>query len=65
MRYRGVEYSILIGITREKWRVVVQLADRVIIERSVTGSREKAEEAARKMIVNLGTPQLEASSLPA
>ena len=60
MRYRGVEYSIRIGITRGEWRVVVQLADRVTIERTVMGSREKAEEAARKMIVNLGEPQREA-----
>ena len=60
MRYRGVEYSIRIGITRGEWRVVVQPADHVTIERAVTGSREKAEEAARRMIVNLGKPQREA-----
>ena len=60
MRYRGVEYSIRIGITRGEWRVVVQLADRVTVERTVRGSREKAEEAALRMIVNLGAPQREA-----
>ena len=52
MRYRGVEYSIRIGITRGEWRVVVQPTDHVTIERTITGSREKAEEAARKVIVN-------------
>ena len=42
MRYRGVEYSIRVGITRGEWRVVVHLADLVTIERTVMGSRAKA-----------------------
>jgi hypothetical protein len=57
MRYRGVEYSIRVGITRGEWRVVVSLADNVTIERTVMGSRQKAEDVALKMIANLGEPK--------
>jgi hypothetical protein len=51
MEYRGVRYAILLGITREQWRVAIHtVPNEVPKERTVFGTREDAELTARSMI---------------
>ena len=51
MEHRGVSYAIRIGIERERWRVAIHPPGNVLPEeRTVFGTREDAEIAARSMI---------------
>jgi len=52
MRHRGVDYTIRIGIKRGEWRVVVT-DEHATIERTVNGTRQQAEEAAKRAIDSL------------
>jgi hypothetical protein len=51
MEHRGIHYAIRIGIEREQWRVAINpLGHGLPEERTVFGTREDAEIAARSMI---------------
>jgi hypothetical protein len=51
MEYRGVRYTIRIGIEREQWRVAIYLpGQRLPKERTVFGTRKDADTTARSMI---------------
>ena len=51
MEHRGIRYAIRVGIARDQWRVAVYLAYKELPEeRTVVGTRQDAEIAARSMI---------------
>jgi hypothetical protein len=51
MEHRDVRYAIRIGIEREQWRVAIHFLGKGLPEeRTVFGTREDAEIAARSMI---------------
>jgi hypothetical protein len=51
MEYRGIRCAILVGITREQWRVAIHaVPNELPRERTVFGTREDAELTARSMI---------------
>jgi hypothetical protein len=51
MEYRGVRYTIRIGITRGQWQVAIYLPDNELPkEKSVIGTRQDAEITARSII---------------
>jgi hypothetical protein len=51
MQHRGVRYAIRIGIEREQWRVAIHFPGKGSPEeRTVFGTRQDAEIAARSMI---------------
>jgi len=51
MEHKGVRYAIRIGIEREKWRVVIHFpSNSSPEERTVFGTREDAQNAARSRI---------------
>ena len=57
MRYKGVEYAILIGIKRGEWRVVVYPEKGLTLQQTVKGARQKAEQAAHRTIERLQRPE--------
>jgi hypothetical protein len=51
MEYRGVRYTIRIGIARGQWQVAIYLSDNELPEeRPVVGTRQDAEIAAQSII---------------
>jgi hypothetical protein len=51
MEHRGIRYAIRIGIEREEWRVAIYLPGIGLPkEKTVLGTREDANIAARSMI---------------
>jgi hypothetical protein len=51
MEYRGVRYTIRIGIARGQWQVAIYLPDNELPEeRPVVGTRQDAEIAAQSII---------------
>jgi hypothetical protein len=51
MEYRGVRYTIRIGITRGQWQVAIYLSDNELPkEKSVIGTRQDAEITAHSII---------------
>ena len=51
MEHRGIRYAIRMGIARGEWRVAIYLPGIGLPkERTVFGTREDAEIAARSMI---------------
>ena len=52
MEYQGIRYTMLVGIEREGWSVVIHPPNCKPITRSFKGSREKAKLTARSMIEN-------------
>jgi len=51
MEYRGVRYTIHIGIERQQWRVALHpLGNEFPKEKTVFGGREQAEREAHSMI---------------
>jgi len=50
MHYKGVRYSLLVGIKRGQWRIVVLCPDGKTLERVVHGSKDVAESLAQTMI---------------
>jgi len=50
MDYRGIRYTIRLGITRQQWCVAIHPENAEIIEKAFTGARLQAELRARSMI---------------
>ena len=50
MDYRGIRYSIRLGIARQQWCVAIHPEDSEIIEKAFTGARPQAELRAHSMI---------------
>ena len=52
MNYRGIEYTVRLGIGREQWICIVYYPDRVPSSMRFIGTREGAIEATRLRISN-------------
>jgi hypothetical protein len=50
MDYRGIGYSLRLGIVHEDWLVVVDTPNSHPIEKRVNGSRQSADRPARSLI---------------
>lgn len=50
VEYRGIRYTIRVGIEREQWSVAIHPAGVEMPGRVITGPRERAELLARSMI---------------
>jgi hypothetical protein len=51
VEHRGVRYAILVGTSRQQWRVAIfPVPNELAKERTVVGTREDAEITARSMI---------------
>ena len=58
MRYKGVAYVVRTSIVRDKWNVAIYINENapMPIERTVKGSKLKAEAAVKTMIDRLLKP---------
>ena len=50
MEYRGIRYTIRLGIERGKWSVGIHPADADVAKKALTGTRQQAELQAQFMI---------------
>jgi hypothetical protein len=50
MEYKGIRYTIGLGIERGKWSVGIHPADADVAKKVLTGTRQQAESQARFMI---------------
>ena len=50
MEYRGIRYTIHVGIEREQWSVAIHPAGVEMVRKVIAGPREHAELQARSMI---------------
>jgi hypothetical protein len=50
MEYKGVRYTIRVGIEPEQWAVAIHPLDRESPVKKIIGTRTDAEAAARSMI---------------
>jgi hypothetical protein len=50
MDYKGIRYTLRLGIARQQWSVAVHPAGGEVIEKSFTGARPQAELRAHSMI---------------
>ena len=53
MQYRGIRYTLRLGIVREQWLVGIHPDGGDVIEKKMQGSRRKAEQRAFAMIDTL------------
>jgi hypothetical protein len=50
MEYRGIRYTLRLGIERQKWAIGIHPHDTEPVERVFKGTRLKAEQQAQVMI---------------
>jgi hypothetical protein len=50
MEYRGIRYTLRLGIERQKWAIGIHPHDTEPVEKIFKGSRLKAEQQAQSMI---------------
>ena len=50
MEYRGIRYTLRLGIERQKWVIVIHPHNAAPLEKVFTGTRLRAEQLAQSMI---------------